>query len=154
MRMNSKWRWERYGFSFGVGDCVVLIVALTALVSCGINEALKSGIREGGQAAAREVMDRLPEITPDLRLAIGEAVERGVDRAMDRLKPQSNGWLSSIISSIGLVLVYIFGHRYAWVRAAIDILKGKPEVESSPLRVPTDGVDDPRKEITEGVSKD
>jgi hypothetical protein len=39
--MNSKWRWERYGLSFGVGDCVVLIVILTALVSCGINEALK-----------------------------------------------------------------------------------------------------------------
>jgi hypothetical protein len=105
------------------------------VVGCAIDRALRDGLAEGGRAAAREVMDRFPEITPELKLAIVAAVEAGVDRAMDRLAKKPNGWFSSIISSIGLVLIYIFGHRYAWVRAAIDILKGKPEQVHSSVPV-------------------
>jgi len=121
--------WRSYGLYltwFVVCFLAFLYIFLSS--ACNLDSALKDGIAEGGHNAAKEVMDRFPEITPQLKDAITGAVIAGVDRVIQelKLKPQSsNGWLSSLISAAGLVLAYIVGHRYTWIRAVIDLLKGK-----------------------------
>jgi len=125
--------WRSYGlYLTWFVTCFLVFLYIFLSSACNLDSALKDGIAEGGHNAAKEVMDRFPEITPQLKDAISGAVVAGVDRVVEKLnlKPQkSDGWLSSLLSSMGLVLVYIFGHRYAWVRAAIDIMKGKQDVE-------------------------
>ena len=100
---------------------------------CGLSEAVRSGLTQGGtgggEAAAKVLMDRLPEVTPEFKAAIIEAVESGVRVAVAELglkNQQSNGWLSSLLSGGAVVLAYILSRRFAWARAVIDFLKGLP----------------------------
>lgn len=118
--------------SVTLGCGVIGVLWYWGVVGCGLNEALRVGIADGGRNAAAEMMNRFPEISPLLKEAIVEAVVAGVDRAIEKLKlePQSNGWLSSIVSSAALILCYIVSRRFSWARAVIDFMKGLPEKSS------------------------
>jgi hypothetical protein len=120
---------------------LVLVVVVSFFIlpqyGCNLDKALEDGIAQAGKNAATEVVDRFPEITPQLKDAISGAVVAGLDHVITelKLKPQtpSGGLWETILSGIGVVLAYLIGHRSAWIRVVIDYLKGKPTLQPSNL---------------------
>ena len=83
-----------------LGALLALGVTIGLLAGCSLNEALQAG------AVA------------------------GVDRAVDRLgigKANGNGWRDALVTSGGMLLIYVLSHRFAWLRVFIESMKGKPK---------------------------
>lgn len=122
--------------------CATTIAFIVVYVSsCNLDKAVKDGISQAGTNAATTMMDKFPEIAPELKDAISGAVVAGVDHVIKELnlKPPvtSGGWIDSILSGIGVVLAYLLGHRFVWIRVVIDYIKGKVHADAKKDEIPT-----------------
>jgi len=129
---------------------MIWIFMVMGLVGCASGHDVKDGMVLTGEAMVDRAADRL--VGPDenvkqvlvdaMTTALTTSVTVAVDRVFDRLgvdgtlRPVSSyggAWWEQVVGWVSVIVIYLLGHRFPWVRRVFDGMKGKNCIHANQL---------------------